>query len=506
MAAEDLVGAHYERPFDCCSPSRATPGGVVAADYVTTDDGIGHRPPGPRLRRGRREVAERGGPADPQPGRPTAPSTRSSVPRVRGPVRQGRRPRHHRRPRRRAACSCAIGRLHHCYPHCWRCGTPLIYWAKPDVVRAHLGARPTLLARERDHQLAPRPHQARPVRQVARGQRRLGAVPRPLLGHARADLALPRLRPRHVRRIGRRAVRAGRAAISDRSRPAPALRRRRHARLRRVRTAARAYRVEPVLDAWFDSGSMPSAQFHYPFENDDVFHRRFPADFICEAIDQTRGWFYSLLAVNTLVFDRTPYRNVVCLALHRRRGRPEDVQVAGATSSPRGPSRTNGRRRAALVLLLVGLAVDAEAGVPRGHRRVHPPACSRCGTPSRSSSPTPTSTAGRPGSGPVRRARPRARPLDPRGSTRPSRTVDRRARSFDALRGDPGAGRALHRRPVQLVRAPLPPRFWKTQRSRRARHAPRVPAAHDAAARAVLPVPGRRHLPATRPDRASRCT
>src|SRR5689334_7202748 len=59
---------------------------------------------------------------------------------------------------------------------------------------------------------------------------------------------------------------------------------------------------------------MPTAQFHYPFENTEAFATRFPADFICEAIDQTRGWFYSLLAVNTLVFDRTPYKSVVCLA------------------------------------------------------------------------------------------------------------------------------------------------------------------------------------------------
>ncbi len=78
---------------------------------------------------------------------------------------------------------------------------------------------------------------------------------------------------------------------------------------------ATAKRVEPVLDAWFDSGSMPAAQLHYPFSGEGTFERRFPADFICEAIDQTRGWFYSLLAVNTLVFDRAPYRNVVCLAL-----------------------------------------------------------------------------------------------------------------------------------------------------------------------------------------------
>jgi isoleucyl-tRNA synthetase len=76
-----------------------------------------------------------------------------------------------------------------------------------------------------------------------------------------------------------------------------------------------ARRVEPVLDAWFDSGSMPFAQLHYPFEHEAMFERRFPADFICEAIDQTRGWFYTLLAINTMAFGRSPYRNVVCLAL-----------------------------------------------------------------------------------------------------------------------------------------------------------------------------------------------
>ena len=61
-------------------------------------------------------------------------------------------------------------------------------------------------------------------------------------------------------------------------------------------------RVEPVLDAWFDSGSMPAAQWHYPFENKEAFERGFPADFIGEGLDQTRGWFYSLLAISTLLF------------------------------------------------------------------------------------------------------------------------------------------------------------------------------------------------------------
>ena len=76
---------------------------------------------------------------------------------------------------------------------------------------------------------------------------------------------------------------------------------------------AEARRVTSVIDAWFDSGSMPVAQWHYPFENRDMFEKRFPADFICEAIDQTRGWFYSLLAISALLTGHTCYKNVLCL-------------------------------------------------------------------------------------------------------------------------------------------------------------------------------------------------
>jgi isoleucyl-tRNA synthetase len=74
-------------------------------------------------------------------------------------------------------------------------------------------------------------------------------------------------------------------------------------------------RVASVIDTWFDSGSMPWAQYHYPFENEELFEQRFPADFICEAVDQTRGWFYTLLAESVLLFDTSSYRNVVCLGL-----------------------------------------------------------------------------------------------------------------------------------------------------------------------------------------------
>ena len=73
------------------------------------------------------------------------------------------------------------------------------------------------------------------------------------------------------------------------------------------------HRVSEVIDCWFDSGAMPFAQWHYPFENKELFETQFPADFISEAVDQTRGWFYSLMAISTLLFNKAPYRNVIVL-------------------------------------------------------------------------------------------------------------------------------------------------------------------------------------------------
>ncbi len=77
----------------------------------------------------------------------------------------------------------------------------------------------------------------------------------------------------------------------------------------------RMRRVPDLIDVWFDSGAMPVAQWHYPFENQEMFRRQFPADYICEAVDQTRGWFYSLHAISTLLFDSECFKNVICLGL-----------------------------------------------------------------------------------------------------------------------------------------------------------------------------------------------
>ncbi len=82
------------------------------------------------------------------------------------------------------------------------------------------------------------------------------------------------------------------------------------------------HRVSEVIDCWFDSGSMPFAQWHYPFENKEIFDENYPADFISEAIDQTRGWFYTLMAISTLIFDKSPYKNVIVLGhVQDREGR-----------------------------------------------------------------------------------------------------------------------------------------------------------------------------------------
>ena len=94
-------------------------------------------------------------------------------------------------------------------------------------------------------------------------------------------------------------------------------------------------RVPEVIDVWFDSGSMPFAQWHAPFENQDKFDEQFPADYICEAIDQTRGWFYSLIAISTLLYDQSSFRPSSASATSPT-PRARRCRSRSATSSCRG--------------------------------------------------------------------------------------------------------------------------------------------------------------------------
>ena len=153
------------------------------------------------------------------------------------------------------------------------------------------------------------------------------------------------------------------------------------------------HRVPEVIDCWFDSGSMPFAQHHYPFENKELFEKQFPADFISEAVDQTRGWFYSLLAISTLIFNKAPFKNVHRPGPCAGRERPEDEQVQGQRGgSLRGPGQVR-RGRHPLVFLhqlrpLAAQPLPRQGGAARGSASSWAP----CGTPTPSLCCTPTST------------------------------------------------------------------------------------------------------------------
>ena len=146
------------------------------------------------------------------------------------------------------------------------------------------------------------------------------------------------------------------------------------------------HRVPEVIDAWYDSGSMPFAQWHYPFENEDVFEERFPADYICEALDQTRGWFYSLLAVSTLLYGRSSYETCLCLGLILDPEGQKMSKSKGNVIVPVGRDRRARRGRVPLVLLHLEAAVGRLPLLARRGRRVaSASSCSSSGTRTASS-------------------------------------------------------------------------------------------------------------------------
>ena len=260
----------------------------------------------------------------------------------------------------------------HSYPHCWRCDTPLIYWAKPTWF-ARTSAYKHGAARARTRRSTGTPStsstaaSATGSRTTSTGRCRATAT-----GARRSPCGAATTAARHLRRLGRRARRAV-GARPHRHRSAPAVRRRRHDHVPGVRDRHRVPHrtgARRVVRLGLDAGRAVPLPVR---ARATTFDQRFPADFICEAIDQTRGWFYSLLAVNTLVFGQhaVPQRRVP--GAHRRQGRRQDVEVARQRDRPGARARRAGRRRAALVHVLVGLAVDAEARLRRGHRRGHPP-------------------------------------------------------------------------------------------------------------------------------------
>ena len=294
---------------------------VVAGDFVTTEDGTGLVHIAPAFGEDDYAVAAANGIFDPtnarhplQPGQPRRP-LRPPRQRLRGPVRQGPRgdPGADRRPRR----------------------------ARPALPRAGLRALlPALLALR---------HAAALLRQVELVRRHLAGARRSCSPTTRRSAGTPSTSRTAASASGWRTTSTGRSRAtatgarrcrSGIARKATATELFCAGSVAELRERARGevpedlhrpyidevvldcescggemHRVKSVIDTWYDSGAMPFAQLHYPFENEELFEERFPADFICEAIDQTRGWFYTLLAESTLLFDQSSYRNCVCLGL-----------------------------------------------------------------------------------------------------------------------------------------------------------------------------------------------
>ena len=198
----------------------------------------------------------------------------------------------------------------HSYPHCWRCQSKLIYYARDSWFVRTSAIKDRMARTQRRHRLASARDRQPALRRVARQQRRLGAVARALLGHAAADLG-QRSRPGADR--SRRILRGAEGEVGLRagagSRCPQAVGRRDHvARARRRHHAPRPRSDRHLVRFGLDAVRAVALPVRAPGPSSS---RTFPADYICEGIDQTRGWFYSLLAIATAVFDAAPYRNVI---------------------------------------------------------------------------------------------------------------------------------------------------------------------------------------------------
>ncbi|GIE86189.1 isoleucine--tRNA ligase [Actinoplanes regularis] len=199
----------------------------------------------------------------------------------------------------------------HKYPHCWRCHTALIYYAQPSWYVRTTAVRDALLRENEQTNWQPGN-----VKHGRYGDWLNNNVDWALSRNRYWGTPLPiwRCAAGHLTCVGSREELGGRADrdLSDLDPHRPFIDAVTFACPECGETSTR---VPEVIDGWYDSGSMPFAQFGYPYRNRELFEQRFPAQFISEGIDQTRGWFYTLMAVGTLVFDRSPYQNVVCLGL-----------------------------------------------------------------------------------------------------------------------------------------------------------------------------------------------
>ena len=197
----------------------------------------------------------------------------------------------------------------HSYPHCWRCDTPLLYYARDTWFIEMTKVRDRLVANNKTVNWMPE----------SIGEGRFGNFLEGVI-----DWGLSRSRywgtplPIWECKCGHKHLIGSIEELKAMSPDCPDNIELHKPYIDNVHLTCpecggEMKRVSDVIDCWYDSGSMPFAQLHYPFENKEVFEENFPADFISEAVDQTRGWFYTLMAISTLIFDKAPYKNVIVL-------------------------------------------------------------------------------------------------------------------------------------------------------------------------------------------------
>ncbi len=366
LRGAELVGLRYRRPIDWLPYPPGEHEVIVGEEFVSADDGTGVVHMSPAFGADDYAAGQRHGLAFLQPVNAQG-EFPAELPLVGGKFVKDADPLLIEELKRRGVLWKA-GKITHAYPHCWRCGTPLLYYARTSWFVKTTAYRDQMLARNARVDWHPP--------EVGEGrfgewlkQHRLGDLARPVLGHAAARLGVRRRRFAHrrrgrLRRVWRSAPAPRCPATSTRTSPtwtATAW------ACRQPGCTGTMHRVPEVIDTWFDSGSMSFAQWGYPHRpgSREALARQFPADFIAEGVDQTRGWFYSLLAIATGLddalpeqcgrLDASPRRHAGAVRPRRgqrpraRRRRPEDVEEQGERGRPVVGDRRIRRRRGAPV-------------------------------------------------------------------------------------------------------------------------------------------------------------